>query len=132
MKACLIIILTVALATIASAENIIFPPDAGLKNIKDYGAKGDGITDDTAAIQKAIDEVKGIPDTLYFQNGTYLISNSVGIFNGKAHSRDRFISYQGQSEAGTIIQLKDTAPASRIRKNQGSFFAIIKEKARAM
>lgn len=110
MKACLIIILTVALATIASAENIVFPSDAGLKNIKDYGAKGDGVTDDTAAIQKAIDEVKGIPDTLYFPNGTYLISNSVGIFNGKAHSRDRFISYQGQSEARTIIQLKDHCP----------------------
>ncbi len=89
-------------------ENIVFPADAGQVDVKlRYGAKGDGVTDDTAAIQKAIDEVKGIPDTLYFPDGTYLISASVGIFKGKAHSRDRFLSYQGQSEAGTIIKLKD-------------------------
>ena len=90
----------------ARAESIVFPDDAGVVNVKTkYGAKGDGVTDDTAAIQKAIDEVKGIPDTLYFPDGTYLISDSVGIFNGKAHSRDRFLTYQGQSEAGTVIKL---------------------------
>jgi len=95
---------------LAAAENMVFPADAGMANVKtDFGAKGDGITDDTAAIQKAIDTVKGIPDTLYFPNGTYLVSDSVGIFNGKAHSRDRFLTYQGQSEAGTIIRLKDSS-----------------------
>ena len=92
-------------------ESIIFPEDAGVVNVRDkYGAKGDGISDDTQAIQKAIDKVKGIPDTLYFPNGTYLVSDSVGIFNGKAHSRDRFLTYQGQSEAGTVIKLKDNCP----------------------
>jgi len=110
MKNSLIVILSLGLAFVASAESIVFPADAGVKNVKDYGAKGDGITDDTAAIQKAIDEVRGIPDTLYFPDGVYLISDSVGIFKGKAHSRDRFISYQGQSEAGTIIRLKDNCP----------------------
>lgn len=92
-------------------ENIVFPADAGMVDVKaKYGAKGDGVTDDTAAIQKAIDEVRGIPDALYFPNGTYLVSDSVGIFNGKAHSRDRFLTYQGQSEAGTVIRLKDNRP----------------------
>ena len=111
------ILILVALAAAAQAavpkagtanEDIVFPADAGQVDVKlRYGAKGDGVTDDTAAIQKAIDEVRGIPDTLYFPNGTYLISASVGIFKGKAHSRDRFLSYQGQSEAGTVIRLKD-------------------------
>ena len=110
VKDCLKLILFLALARMASAENIIFPADAGVKNVKDYGAQGDGLTDDTQAIQKAIDEVKGIPDTLYFPNGTYLVSGGVGIFQGKAHSRDRFIAYQGQSEAGTVIRLKDNCP----------------------
>jgi len=34
----------------------------------------------------------------------------VGIFGGKAHSADRFLRYQGQSEAGTVIRLKDRCP----------------------
>ncbi len=94
-----------------AVENIVFPADAGQVDVKlRYGAKGDGITDDTAAIQKAIDETKGIPDTIYFPNGTYLISGSVGNFGGKAHDKNRFTSYQGQSESGTIIKLKDSCP----------------------
>jgi hypothetical protein len=111
MKRCLVPIVLLAIARMASAENIVFPADAGAVDVKaKYGAKGDGVTDDTQAIQKAIDEVKGIPDALYFPNGTYLVSDSVGIFNGKAHSRDRFLTYQGQGEAGTVIRLKDNSP----------------------
>ena len=88
MKRCLIFIALLAVSDAALAENIVFPADSGIVDIKaKYGAKGDGVTDDTAAIQKAIDEVKGIPDALYFPNGTYLVSDSVGIFNGKAHSQ---------------------------------------------
>ena len=103
------LVLACWLSMSAHAENIVFPEDAGVIDVKvKYGAKGDGVTDDTAAIQKAIDEVKGIPDTLYFPNGTYLVSDSVGIFNAKAHSRDRFLTFQGQSEAGTVIRLKDS------------------------
>ncbi len=106
------LLLLVALmpGTVCLAENVVFPEKVGVINVMTaYGAVGDGKTDDTAAIQKAFDEQRGRNQTLYFPNGTYLISDSVGVFNGKPHSKDRFITLQGQSEAGVIIKLKDGA-----------------------
>ncbi|KAK3322698.1 pectate lyase superfamily protein-domain-containing protein [Apodospora peruviana] len=61
--------------------------DAGYKvfrNVQDYGAKGDGSTDDTAAINKAISDgnrcAEGcsssttVPALVYFPPGTYVVS----------------------------------------------------------
>ena len=56
-------------------------------NVKDFGAKGDGVTDDTAAIQRAIRQIyQHIPNvtntntqvrrTIYFPAGTYVISGA--------------------------------------------------------
>ncbi|QSZ32267.1 hypothetical protein DSL72_001841 [Monilinia vaccinii-corymbosi] len=58
------------------------------RNVKDFGAKGDGITDDTAAINKAIssggrcgpgvcNSTTTTPAVVYFPSGTYLISSSI-------------------------------------------------------
>jgi hypothetical protein len=43
-------------------------------SVSAFGAKGDGNTDDTRAIQKAINSAKGI---LYFPPGAYVISNGL-------------------------------------------------------
>lgn len=45
-------------------------------SVNDYGAKGDGHTDDTRAIQAAMNSGKS---TVYFQPGRYLIDNTVSI-----------------------------------------------------
>ena len=42
-------------------------------NIKDFGAKGDGVTDDTEAIKKAIT----VSSNLYFPEGVYLVSEKI-------------------------------------------------------
>jgi glucan 1,3-beta-glucosidase len=60
------------------------------RNVKDYGAKGDAITDDSAAIQKAINTVDGSstairsgagltgqPAVVYFPPGTYLLNSGL-------------------------------------------------------
>ena len=48
-----------------------------MRNVKDYGAKGDGITKDTGAIQKAIDEggIVCFPPGIYLTGTLYLKSN---------------------------------------------------------
>jgi len=112
MKYILPITLAISASALLHADNIVFPPESGVVNVKTaFGAKGDGKTDDTAAIQKAIDETKGKPNTLYFPDGTYVLSDRVGMVGGKAHSSDRFLVYQGQSEKGTIIKVQDNCPA---------------------
>lgn len=44
-----------------------------ITNVKTYGAVGDGVTDDTDAIQDAIDN----NSIIYFPSGTYLISSNI-------------------------------------------------------
>jgi len=46
-------------------------------NVKDYGAKGDGKTDDTVAIRNAANEANnsGGPSTLYLPKGVYIVEN---------------------------------------------------------
>ncbi|MEX2607521.1 MAG: glycosyl hydrolase family 28-related protein [Kiritimatiellia bacterium] len=112
MKAKSPLLLTFLFSSLLHAENIIFPDDAGVINVQTaYGAKGDGVTDDTAALNRAYHENKAKSRTLYFPNGRYLISDTVGSTDGKAHGDDRHVTFQGQSEAGVLIQAKDNATA---------------------
>ena len=52
----------------------------GIKRLTDYGAVGDGTTDDTAAIKAALTACAG--DTLYVPPGTYLFSETLDIESG--------------------------------------------------
>jgi hypothetical protein len=73
----------------------------GIISVKNYGAKGDGVTDDTAAIQAAINYAQtltnGTSATVYFPVGTFKITSSLSI--------TKAISIIGQSFSTTIINL---------------------------
>ena len=49
------------------------PASAHLVDVKDKGARGDDRTDDTAAIQAAIDEIAGTGGTVLIPDGRYLV-----------------------------------------------------------
>jgi pectate lyase-like protein/parallel beta helix pectate lyase-like protein len=49
------------------------PSSSLVVNVRDRGAKGDGKTNDTAAIQRAITEVTGTGGTVFIPNGVYMV-----------------------------------------------------------
>lgn len=55
---------------------------SGWVNVRSYGAKGDGVTDDTAAIQAAIDVALAESKGLYLASGTYLVSATLNAASG--------------------------------------------------
>lgn len=78
-------------------------------NVKDFGAVGDGVTDDTAAIQAAINASISLGSSLYFPSGTYLmghctISGSLSL-SGEQHSSiiKRPVNFDGDDIAENLI-----------------------------
>ena len=81
----------VLLSAFANAESA--KAGMGWLNVRDFGAKGDGSTDDTEAIQKAFNAITGFnekyPGTAYytaltpvvFPSGKYMISDTIHIPN---------------------------------------------------
>src|SRR5262249_14308670 len=65
------------------------------KNVKDFGAVGNGSNDDTAAIQAAVNWNSG-PDrgTIYFPPGTYVVSRPI-TFN---YSGEMSIIFRGEGK----------------------------------
>ena len=63
-----------AAAETAAPQGCVTAPKSPLVvNVRDKGAKGDGRTDDTEAIQAAIDEVGGTGGTVLVPDGTYMV-----------------------------------------------------------
>ncbi len=85
-------------------------PAGFMKSVKDYGAVGNGVSDDTAAIEAALadgrsnasSEYNGVPKGLYFPPGTYLVRKTLS-WNGCC------VTLQGAGPHASVIRL---APSS--------------------
>jgi len=118
----LVLVLAGATAYAADGE-YVFPDDARILDVKrDFGAKGDGKTDDTAAIQAAIVEALSgqyrNPKLIYLPAGTYVIRKPLRARvtdapPGEGGWSDGWRSGMfvvGQSRERTVIRLADRAP----------------------
>jgi hypothetical protein len=77
-------------------------------SVKDFGATGDGTTDDTAAIQLAIDAFNAVratsPATLMFPAGKYRVTGSLNFtLPASGNQRGEVIGGDGTYEVATII-----------------------------
>jgi hypothetical protein len=85
-------------------------PAGFMTSVKSYGAVGDGKTDDTNAIQRALSDGRsnatadynGLPKALYFPPGVYLVSKTL-TWNGCC------VTLQGDGSSASVIRL---APSS--------------------
>lgn len=92
--------------TESNAVTVNPPTITNVVNLKTAGAKGDGVTDDSAAIQSAINNAPN-GTRFYFPAGTYLLKSiSIGSRNN--------IEFQGASQTSTVLRWKYTSPYTRM------------------
>lgn len=78
-------------------------------HVTDYGAVGDGVTDDAVAIRAAIAAASG--KTIFFPDATYKIGSSLGLIptNTKLQGQNKATTKLLKSFNGTLLELGDGA-----------------------
>jgi hypothetical protein len=98
------------------------PATSGVRNVRNYGATGNGSTDDTAAIQKALDAaVSG--DSIYFPTGTYHISGSVDVHtsNVRVYGDGAASVIKGDTTQTDLVVVYNSGSMSGVRFDQLHF-----------
>lgn len=91
-------------------SNLLESDKFGIVSVKTYGAVGDGVTDDTEAIQDAIDTMHAVGGgVIYLPKGTYLTSTSLLLYTN--------ISLIGAGRQVSVIYNTNVAGEAAIKKS---------------
>jgi len=91
-------------------------------SVKDFGAVGDGTTDDTAAIQAALDAIvaTGKRGTLWFPAGTYKLTASLTVDISRVSIRGQNATLSWETAATSTVGMELTASSSSTVFDQAS------------
>lgn len=84
----------------------------GMLSVKQFGAKGDGSTVDTASVNSSISWCIANGRTLYVPSGTYIVDNTITIdltsVSSTYSTPGKFFSIVGESQSNTLFQFSGT------------------------
>src|SRR5437870_3376568 len=118
---CLVVLLAFARIAIAAEPGASLPasPLEGWYNVKDFGAKGDGRTTDTEAIQKAINAARRKGGVVWLPPGDYAVASLdlTGISRG--------VTFCGAAPGATnLVPIQSGVPVIDLT---GSYFTIVRD-----
>lgn len=96
----------------ALAELLATTPDPF--NVKSYGAVGDGVADDTVAVNSAIEAADAAGGSVFFPKGTYLFGTGINISNP--------IILAGASKQVTVLKFTGTSGTAITLQGEGTVF----------
>jgi len=109
--------------TLVAGRYPIFPPTGAVTGLKDpcpewFGAGGRGLTDDTAAIQRAVDSVGGRPGSRLILSGKYAITSvELRQFGATIHAENAWLLPRPGAKADYLLRFAPSAHSATITGN---------------
>lgn len=104
------ILIPVKLDLTFTKSNMLSASSNSITNPQVFGAKADGVTDDTAAFQAAVNDssIVEVPPGTYLLSGTVIMPKGVKIFGYSRHSTVVSSSGDTQIQGGSILHVTST------------------------
>jgi hypothetical protein len=114
LRLCVSLFVSLSVPAVAASEEEFTGPFPSWRDARrDYGARGDGQADDTAALQRGLDELTTHSNScvLYLPAGTYRLTGTLKTIR-KAHTDGQGVAIIGEDPARTVLRWDGTNGAT--------------------